>query len=297
MRVACAQYALRDEDPSHNLERSLDFVRRAVAEDADLVILPELANSGCDLASRRDALALAEEFPAGPAIRAWRREIEKSKLLIVGGLLEREGDVLFNSAVLVGPGVVGRYRKTHLWNGEKRLYEPGRDLPVFDTPFGRIGLLICYDVWFPEAARVLAMRGARIICVPSNAPDDWVPEEQRIGGLTMLNVHCISHANANRVFVVAANRVGDGYLGRSCIVDVTGGVLALGEATGERLLVADVDPDRARREKKLTDASHAFGDRNPAAYEMAPEDEGNGDQVPGRVGVERGRPRREDVGT
>ena len=280
MRVACAQYAVRGGDPSRNRKRSLDFVRRAAAEGADLVVLPELATSGCDLASRRDALALAEEFPAGPTVRAWSEEAQRSELFIVGGLLEREGDALFNSAVLLGPGVAERYRKTHLWDGEKRLYEPGRDLPVFDTPFGKMGLLVCYDAWFPEAARTLALRGAQVICIPSNAPDDWVPEEQRIGGLTMLNVHCIAHANANRVYVAAANRVGDGYLGRSCIVDVTGGVLALGEATGERLLVADVDPDRARREKKLTGASHALADRNPAAYEMAPEDEGHGIRCP-----------------
>ena len=269
MRVACAQYAVRDGARAHNLERSLGFVRRAAAAGEDLVVLPELAISGCDLASRDEALLLAEEFPGGPTVRAWRAEAEGSGIFIVGGFLEREGDVLFNSAVLVGPGTAGRYRKTHLWDGEKRLYEPGLELPVFDTAIAKIGLLICYDAWFPEAARALALKGAQLLCVPSNAPDDWVPEEQRIGGLTMLNVQCMAHANANRVFVAAANRVGDGYLGRSCIVDVKGGVLALGESAGEQLLVADVEPDRASREKQLTGASHAFGDRNPIAYQAA----------------------------
>jgi predicted amidohydrolase len=182
-------------------------------------------------------------------------------------LLEREGDVLHNCAVLLGPSVAGRYRKTHLWNKEKSLYEPGRGLPVFDSALGRIGLLICYDAWFPEVARTLALKGAQILCVPSNAPDDWVPEHHRRGDLTMLNVHCIAGANANRVFVAAANRVGDGYLGRSCVADVTGGVLALGGATEEGLISAEIDAQRARREKRLTDASHAFGDRNPAVYE------------------------------
>jgi predicted amidohydrolase len=88
----------------------------------------------------------------------------------------------------------------------------------------------------------------------------------------MLNVHCIAGANANRVFVAAANRVRDGYLGRSCVVDVTGGVLALAGATGEGLISAEVDLERALREKRLTDASHAFEDRNPAAYEGPRED-------------------------
>jgi N-carbamoylputrescine amidase len=267
MRVACAQYAIRDGDPDHNLQRSLHFIRQATTEGADLIVLPELANSGCDLGSRDLALGLAEDICGGPTVEAWRKEAESSGICAVGGLLEREGDTLYNSAVLLGPEAFGRYRKTHLWNKEKLLYEPGRELPVFDTPLGRIGLLVCYDAWFPEAARSLAVKGAQILCVPSNAPDDWVPETQRRGDLTMLDVHCIAAANANRFFVAAANRVGDGYLGRSCVVDVTGGVLALAGATEEGLITAEVVLDRTRREKRLTDLSHAFGDRNPAVYE------------------------------
>ena len=166
----------------------------------------------------------------------------------------------------------GRYRKTHLWNEEKLVYEPGRELPVFDTPLGMIGMLVCYDAWFPEAARTLAVKDAEILCVPSNAPDDWVPEHQRRGGLTMLDIHCIAAANANRVFVAAANRVGDGYLGRSCIVDVTGGVLALAGPEEEDLVSAELDLRRARTEKRLTDLSHVFEDRKPAAYESRRED-------------------------
>jgi N-carbamoylputrescine amidase len=267
IRVACAQYAIRDGDPDHNLERSLHFLHQAATEGADLIVLPELANSGCDLTSREQALDLAEDIPGGPTVEAWRKEAERSGICVVGGLPEREGDTLYNSAVLLGPEAFGCYRKTHLWNKEKLLYEPGRELPVFDTPLGRIGLLVCYDAWFPEAARTLAVKGAQIICIPSNAPDDWVPETQRRGDLTMLDVHCIAAANANRFVVAAANRVGDGYLGRSCVVDVTGGVLALAGATEEGLITAEVVLDRTRREKRLTDLSHAFGDRNPAVYE------------------------------
>ena len=267
MRVACAQYAIREGDREYNLGRSLHFIRRAVERGADLVVLPELANSGCDLGSYARALELAEEFSGGPTVRAWREQAESTGICVVGGLLEREKDTLHNSAVLVAPGVTGCYRKTHLWNKEKLLYEPGQELPVFDTPLGRIGVLICYDAWFPEAARTLALKGAQMLCVPSNAPDDWVPEEQRRGGLTMLNVHAIAHANANRLFVACANRIGDGYLGRSCIVDPTGGVLALGGPTEEELVLAEVAPRRALSEKHLTEASHALDDRNPAIYQ------------------------------
>ena len=273
MIVVCAQYAIRDADPETNLERSVRAIHEAADAGADLVVLPELANSGCDFSSREQALKLAEEVgetrgnPGGPMLRAWKKAVDESGVFIVGGFLEREGGSLYNSAAVIGPGFFGRYRKTHLWDREKLLYEAGRDLPVFDTPLGRIGVLICYDAWFPEAARTLALRGADLLCIPANAPDDWVPEDQRRDDLTMLNVHAISYANANRLFVACANRVGDGYLGRSCIVDSTGGVLAFGSAEKEELINAEVDVGRARHEKRLTEHSHAFEDRSPEVYE------------------------------
>ena len=268
MRLACAQYAVRDGDPAHNLERSLHFIRQAAAEGVDLLVLPELANSGCELGSGDLAPRLAEGIPGGPTAQAWKKEAEGSGVYVAGGLLEREGDAMYNSAVLLGPETFGRYRKTHLWDREKLLYERGRELPVFDTPLGRIGLLVCYDAWFPEAARTLAVKGAQILCVPSNAPDDWVPEAQRRGGLTMLNVHAVSHANTNRLFVACANRVGDDYLGRSCVVDPTGGVLAFGSEAEEEVLKAEIDVERSRCEKQLVEHSHAFGDRNDDVYRV-----------------------------
>lgn len=274
MLVACAQYAIRDGDPETNLRRSLAWISSAAHAGADLVILPELSNSGCDLSSRDRALRLAEGIPEGPTVRAWTEASREFGLLVVGGVLEVEGDDAYNSAVIVGPGgLLGRYRKTHFWDREKLVYEPGRELPVFETSLGTLGLLVCYDAWFPEAIRTLAMRGTEILCVPANAPDDWVPDEQRRGGLTMLGVHAIAGANANRVYVACANRVGDGYQGRSLVVDPSGGVLAFGEADAECLVVAEVDAGRARREKHLTESSHAFGDRNEEVYKFIPASE------------------------
>ncbi len=269
MRVACAQYVIIDGDLDTNRKRSVDAILEAAKGGADLVVLPELANTGCDFSSREHALGLAEELgdSGGPTLRDWRSIAWETGVFIVGGLLERDGESLYNSAVVVGPGFFGSYRKTHLWSKEKLFYEAGRDLPVFRTPLCNVGILVCYDAWFPEAARTLALRGADLLCVTANAPDDWVPEEQRRGGLTMLNAHAISHANTNRLFVACTNRVGDGYLACSCIIDPTGGILAFGSASEEELLYADIDPLRARGEKRLTDFSHALRDRNLAAYE------------------------------
>jgi predicted amidohydrolase len=267
MRIACAQYAIRDGDPDINRERSVARILDAAEGGADLVVLPELANSGCDFSSREHAWSLAEGVTESSSLRAWREAAQETGIFVVGGLLEKEDDSLYNSAVVVAPtNLLARYRKTHLWNKEKLFYEAGRDLPVFETPLGNIGVLVCYDAWFPEAARTLALSGADLICLPANAPHDWVPESQRRGDLTMLNAHAISHANANRLFVACANRVGGDYLGRSCIVDATGGVLAFGSAEEEELVCADVDVERSRREKHLTKLSHAFGDRTPDVY-------------------------------
>ncbi len=281
MLVACAQYAVRDGDPEMNLRRSLAWISAAAEAGADLVILPELSNSGCDLSSREAALRLVEPVQNGPTVRAWAKAAREFGLLVVGGVLEGEGENVHNSAVIVGPdGLLGRYRKTHFWDREKLLYEPGRELPVFETPLGTLGLLVCYDAWFPEAIRTLAMRGAELLCVPANAPDDWVPEGQRRGGLTMLGAHAIAGANANRMYVACANRVGDGYQGRSCIVAPSGGVLAFGGADAEGLVLAEVDGGRARREKRLTGYSHAFGDRNEDVYKfLPPRETGGGDEL------------------
>ena len=278
MRVACAQYAIHDGDLDANIKHSVAAILDASRAGADLVILPELANSGCSLPSRERALDLAEEAGGseGPTLRAWQKAAKETGVFIVGGFLERQGDLLYNSAAIVGPGnFLGRYRKTHLWDTEKLLYEPGRELPVFETPLCNIGVLVCYDAWFSEAARTLALRGADLLCIPANAPSDWVPEHQRRGGLTMLNAHCITHANANRLLVACANRVEDGYLGRSCIADTTGGVLAFGSATEEELVIAEVDVQRSRREKQLTNLSHAFGDRNPGVYQTSSTEKAN----------------------
>jgi len=278
LRIACAQYAVHDGYLDANIKRSIAAILDASRAGADLVILPELANSGCSLPSRERALDLAEEAGGseGPTLRAWQMVAAETGLFIVGGFLERQGDLLYNSAAIVGPGnFLGRYRKTHLWDTEKLLYEPGRELPVFETPLCNIGVLVCYDAWFSEAARTLALRGADLLCIPANAPSDWVPEHQRRGGLTMLNAHCITHANANRLLVACANRVEDGYLGRSCIVGTTGGVLAFGSVTKEELMIAEVDEQRSRREKQLTNLSHAFSDRNPGVYETAATERAN----------------------
>jgi len=230
------------------------------ATGADLLVLPELCNSGYNFTSREQAMASAESAGDGRFVRFLVEQCRKLDCHIVAGLNERDGEQLFNSSVLIGSkGVLGVYRKLHLFVNEKDIFSPGNlGLPVFDLGFCRVGMLVCFDWRFPEAWRALALEGADIICHPSNLV---VPDQaQRVVPV---------HALLNRVFVVTANRIGaEGdltFTGRSIISDPGGTVLS--EAPAESKQVATVVVDIAQaRDKAVTPRNDAFADRRPDQY-------------------------------
>jgi predicted amidohydrolase len=156
LRVACIQTEPVIGDKAHNLKQTLTRVAEAAAAGANLVVLPELCSTGYVFATRQEAFALAEPVPEGPTTAAWAEAAARHDLHIVAGIAERDGDVLYNSAVVVGPqGYVGRYRKNHLWAAENLFFEPGNlGMPVFRIGAGRIAVAICYDIWFPETFRL-----------------------------------------------------------------------------------------------------------------------------------------------
>jgi predicted amidohydrolase len=169
--------------------------------------------------------------------------------------------------VLVGPdGLVGSYRKSHLpFLGVDRFVQAGDELPVFETPIGRIGLEICYDLRFPEVTRTLALAGAEIVCLPTNWPT-----------AAAQNAELLAPARAfeNRIYLLVANRVGRErtaeFCGRSQIVDTAGVRLAETDATSEALLVAEIEVAWAR-DKSIVPAPgeyemHLFGHRRPELY-------------------------------
>jgi predicted amidohydrolase len=216
--------------------------------------------------SPEEALPHAEEIP-GPFTEALAEAAERLGLHCVAGLLEREGDTLRNTAVLVGPeGVAGRYRKSHLpFLGVDRFVEAGDELEVVDTPIGRIGIEICYDLRFPELTRALALRGVDLVAHPTN----W-PVEARSNAEILTR----ARAHENRVFILTANRVGrEGhaeFCGWSQICDVRGNrVVEAGDAE-EGLFVAEIDVEEAR-EKDLIPLPgryemHLFDHRRPELY-------------------------------
>lgn len=274
VRVACIQMEPHVGRTEENLERSLELCEEAVRGGAQLLVLPELCNSGYVFETRSEAIAASEEVPTGPASSAWASFCREKGVYLVAGIAERSGDRLFNSSIVLGPsGYIGTFRKVHLWNRENLFFEPG-DLgfPIFHTPIGRIGTFICYDGWFPEAYRSCALQGADIICIPTN----WVPiPGQAEGSPAMATVLAQANAHSNSVYIAAADRVGTerGQLfnGQSVIVSYTGWPLA-GPASPEHeeILYADLDLGMARVARNWNDFNQPLRDRRPETYLSAP---------------------------
>ncbi len=270
--VAVVQMRPRPGDVAGNRARTVEAVRRAAAQGADLVVLPELCTTGYDFAAAAALMAQAEPVPEGPTVAAWAAEAARLGVSVVGGLTERAPEGCYNAAVAVGPhGVAAVYRKAHLFAAEKALFRPGDSGPVVaELPCGRVGLVVCFDLRFPELPRALALAGADLLAVPTTWTDLYKPNPYDERGWCMANVLAQVHAYANRVYVACADRVGAEagvrYLGASVIFDPGGVPLACpASPDGEEILVAPFDPARAR-DKRLGDTNDLFADRRPDLY-------------------------------
>jgi predicted amidohydrolase len=268
VRIAAVQLNPRLADVEWNLNAVVDALSRAAASGAQLVVFPECAITGYVFDSLQEALSVAEAIPGSVSERI-AEATHRLGVYAVVGTLERAGEHCFNTAILAGPnGIQGVYRKTHtLCLGVDRFTTPG-DIPyqVHDLPFGRVGILICYDLRFPEPARALALGGAQLIALPTNWPRSSTIQP---------DVFTRARAAENRVFVVAADRVGEErgavFLGRSQIVQPDGGVLQEGSTRDEELLIADVDLRDADIKRVVVRSGlhemDCFADRRPELYE------------------------------
>src|SRR5206468_6753029 len=242
MQVAVAQIDPQLGEKERNLAACVVRMEEAAAAGAQLLVLPECAIPGYMFNSGEEAMPYAEEIP-GPATETLERECARLGLYVVCGLLERDGDALRNAAVLIGPdGLIGTYRKTHLpFLGVDRFVVPGDALPVYETPLGRIGIEICYDLRFPEVTRTLALRGADFIAHPTNFP---------MAAKVQTELITVARAAENRVYLLTANRVGKERRGEFCgwsqIVDPYGKRPAEAGETEEAQLRADGEGEKAR---------------------------------------------------
>jgi predicted amidohydrolase len=269
VRIACCQLSPDVERPSLNPELARDAIAAAVAGGAQIVVLPELCNSGYVFRAAEEAQDAAVPRD-GELLRAWSEEARRGDALVVGGFCERAPDGrLYNSSALVdGDGVAAVYRKLHLWGEEAKWFSPGDEpAPVVDTRYGRIGLAVCYDIEFPELTRGLALQGAELIALPANWPHDGA------NGRPILHSLAAVTAYLNRVFVAVCDRSGTErgieFEGGSVIADPKGSLLAGPVADrGEETLSADCDLAIAR-DKGTGPHNDALADRRPSQYVAA----------------------------
>jgi len=268
VEVAVCQVSLHVGEVGTNRAAALEAVRAAAAAGARIIVLPELTPSGYVFESPAEARSLAERAD-GPTVTSWAAEAARLDVIIVGGFCELGQDnLLYNSAALVDPGGVRAvYRKAHLWDAESDFFATGSaPPPVVDTQHGRIAMMICYDVEFPEWVRQPALAGADLLAVPTNWPAEPVPPGER--PMVVANVQ--TAAFANHMFIAAACRVGEergvSWVGGSLIAGPRGYPLA-GPAseTEPEVLVAGCDL-RSARSKATSARNDPHRDRRPALY-------------------------------
>jgi predicted amidohydrolase len=260
MRLAFVQFSPSFGDVSENISQALKL---ADGVEAEIYVFPELFASGYQFKSREELMTLAEPATGGTTVDQLAAWCRGRGAFACAGLPEREGDAVYNSAVLIGPdGLRGVYRKVHLFRREKELFDVATEdtFEVYDVGFARVGMMICFDWIFPEVARILALRGAQIILHPANLVLTYCPAAM------------ITRCLENRVFAVTANRTGTEdrwdeamtFIGQSQIVNPPGDVLLRLEDE-EAAVSIDINPAEAD-DKFATPQNDVFADRRVELY-------------------------------
>lgn len=263
-KIGYAQILPEFGDLEGNLEKIAAMVREHA--EADLLVFPELATSGYEFVDEDEVFELAEPFEAGPTSQLLAElAAEMSTTVIVGyPELDVETGLCYNSCQMATPeGKLKNYRKIHLFDREKILFTPGDKAPeVYETPTGRVGMMICFDWLFPETSRVMALKGVQIIAHPSNLV------------LQFCQKAMYARSVENGVFTITANRIGTEeragrsltYTGASQVLSQKGDTLVFGPDEEEHVGLAEVNPSDAD-EKMITERNHRLGDRRIQLYE------------------------------
>jgi predicted amidohydrolase len=263
MKVGIYQFAPEFGEKEKNFLRIEETLGKS---DADLVVLPELCTTGYQFVSREEIDALCEPVPDGPSVERFIRICTKKNMFLVAGIAEKSEWMVYNTAVLVGPGgFIGSYRKVHLFYEERQWFQKGNlSFPVFDIGKVKIGLMICFDWIFPEAARSLALQGADILCHPVNLVLPYCQEAM------------VTRSIENGVFTITANRVGSearggkeklAFTGGSQVVGPRGQLLFRLGTKNEAFREIEIDPIMAR-DKQITQFNHILNDRIPDQYRL-----------------------------
>lgn len=261
MKAGFYQFSPLFGEKDENLKKISSVIKNT---DLELLVLPEFFTTGYQFASVHEVEELSE--PIGGYTTEFLLGLSHEKCMyIVAGLSEKDGDKFYNSAILTGPdGLLGTYRKTHLFFEEKLYFSPGNTgFQVWSTRFGIIGIMICFDWFFPESVRALALLGADVIAHPSNLVLPYCPQA--------MPVRCLE----NRVFAITANRTGLEnrkksqplkFIGKSQIVSPDGEVLIRASENEEELVTIEIEPEKARN-KALNQFNDVFKDRRAEYYQ------------------------------
>lgn len=220
------------KDKKKNLDKMIDFIRLAGSEKSDIVVFPELSYTGYIL--KDEEFKEVSESVNGFFVNKLKEEAIKNNIYIIGGYVEKSDEKIYNSVVFISNKgeVLINYRKNYLWKKEKRVFSTDDNYYVVDTEFGKIGILICYDMEFPEPARKLGLLGAEIVFVPScfskKAENRWDIE---------LNANALFNLN----YVVASNVVDKYCCGKSKIIMPNGKNLITASSDNEELITEEID--------------------------------------------------------
>jgi len=260
LKIALIQFKPRFLDLEDNLKRA---VKRLENVSADIAVFPELFLSGYTFANSDQARFCAVCYPKSPVFDPLLRISREKSMAICGGYAELDGNDLYNAAFFMANGrLIANYRKVHLFNRETLFFKPGdRGLDVFEYRQTRMGMMVCFDWIFPEAARSLTLQGAQVILHPSNLVLPYCQQAM------------FARALENRVFIVTVNRVGtesgpnlsNTFTGGSQIVSPKGEYLIRMDRAEERVETVAIDPSEALS-KNITEYNHVLNDRRPALY-------------------------------
>ncbi|MCD6486702.1 MAG: acyltransferase [Syntrophobacterales bacterium] len=260
MKTGAIQFEPLFGEVDRNLELAGNLIMKS---DANLLVLPELFNTGYLFTSKEEVASLSEEIPHGKTTRMLCDVAKDKGIFIVGGIAEKSGNRIFNSAVLVSPeGYIGRYRKVHLFFEEKLWFDPGDEgFIVYDAGTCKLGMMICFDWFFPESMRALSLMGADIICHPANLVMPFCQYAMK--------TRCLE----NHVFAITANRTGTEsrgkkslhFTGGSQVTGPDGRILCRAGEDSEETVIAQIDV-KAARDKKINFYNNLFDDRKPEFY-------------------------------
>jgi len=243
-------------------EANLDHAAKLLdsAKDADIMVLPELFNTGYNFQEASELQPLAEDALSGPTSVLLQEIARENEQYIAAGYAERKGGKIYNSQLFVGPkGFINSYRKVHLFFNEKRFFASGDRFDVHDLGDVKVGLMICFDWFFPESMRTLMLKGADIVLHSANLVLPYCPNSM------------VTRCLENRLFAVTCNRVGEehglGFIGMSQITATDGTIIHRAPEKNEEVWIEDIDPHIAR-DKNMNELNNIIEDRAVGSYEL-----------------------------